>query len=111
MHRLPNSSYILIIDLSRHEVVQVNLKHKPDWLLERNPAGLVPVIEYRGHVIYESTICDEFLEDAFPAVSTTGPHALLPSCPFQRAEARLFMSDFDKVGVGIIHVFYHFRPR
>ena len=71
----------------------MNLKNKPDWLFERNPLGLVPVIEYKGHVIYESAICDEFLEDAFPGGDSD---ALLPKCAFKRAAARLFMTNSDK---------------
>lgn len=74
----------------RHEIVNVNLKNKPDWLFERNPLGLVPVIEYKGHYIYESGVCDEFLEDLSDA------NALLPSCAFKRAAARLFMTLSDK---------------
>jgi glutathione S-transferase len=73
----------------------VNLKNKPDWFLERNPLGQTPVIEYKGHYIYESPICDEFLEDAFPANGSDIPE-LLPSCAFKRAAARLFMTLSDQ---------------
>jgi glutathione S-transferase len=79
-----------------HEVVYVNLRNKPDWLFERNPTGRVPILEYKGHVIYESAVCNEYLEEAFPASPKHGP-ALLPSCPFERASARLLMLSFNKV--------------
>ena len=80
----------------RHETVFVNLKNKPDWLLERNPNGAVPILEHKGKVVYESAVCNEFLEDAFPP-SVTGTHALLPSCPYERAAMRLLILKFDKV--------------
>ena len=41
-----------------YECVNVNLKDKPDWFLDLNPGGTVPVIEQPdGAVIYESAIC------------------------------------------------------
>ena len=41
-----------------YECVNVNLMDKPEWFIEMNPAGAVPVIELRdGKVLYESAIC------------------------------------------------------
>lgn len=68
-----------------HETVNVHLRNKPEWLFERNPLGQVPIIEYQGYAVYESAICNEFLEDAFPVP------ALYPKSAFKRAEARLQM--------------------
>jgi len=59
-------------------------------LIARNPFGLVPIIEYKDHVVYESSICDELLEDLFPQPP------LMPNCPFERAKHRLVMQAFDK---------------
>ena len=36
----------------RHELVNVNLSEKPDRLLERNPNGQTPIIEYNEQVGY-----------------------------------------------------------
>ena len=33
-----------------HEVVNINLKDKPDWFLERNPKGATPTMEIDGQV-------------------------------------------------------------
>ena len=74
----------------------VNLKSKPDWLFERNPFGLVPILEYKGNVVYESAVCGEFLEEAYPG-SSTGTRPLLPLCPKKRDAVRLLMEKFDKV--------------
>ena len=41
-----------------YECVNINLKDKPEWFLEMNPLGKVPVIEMPdGKVLYESAIC------------------------------------------------------
>lgn len=41
-----------------HEKVNVNLQFKPDWFLNRNPLGEVPVLEYNDKVrlIYVCTL-------------------------------------------------------
>ena len=104
-----NVEYITVQRLScnkrsfvcRHETVFVHLKSKPDWLLERNPLGTVPVLEHKGNVVYESAVCDEFLEEAYPGPST-GTHSLLPSSPYERAAVRLLLLKFDKVCMHLI---------
>jgi len=94
--------------ISRHESVLVNLTRKPSWLFERNPLGLVPIIEHKGNVICESTVCNEFLEEAYPGFSTW-THDLLPPCPFKRAAVRLLMLKFDKVWQFACH--YHWYQK
>ncbi|XP_064611437.1 glutathione S-transferase omega-1-like [Liolophura sinensis] len=49
-----------------YETVNINLKQKPDWFLQRNPLGLVPVLEHDEKVVYESLVCNEYLEDIYP---------------------------------------------
>ena len=74
-----------------HDTVNINLKKKPEWFLEKTPFGLVPVIEYDGHIIYESAICDDWLDDVFPE-----PH-LTATSPYKKAEDRIVMAHFDRV--------------
>ena len=40
----------LLYPIFRHEVVNINLKNKPDWFLEKNNKGSVPTIELNGKV-------------------------------------------------------------
>lgn len=75
-----------------YEEVNVNLREKPEWLFDLNPTGLVPILEYKGHVIYESAIINEYLHEAFPG---TESEALLPADPFQRAKIKLFQATID----------------
>ncbi|NXP07903.1 GSTO1 transferase, partial [Thinocorus orbignyianus] len=75
-----------------HEVININLKNKPDWFFEKNPFGLVPVLETaKGQLIYESPITCEYLDDAFPGKK------LQPSDPYERALQKMFFEHFAKV--------------
>ncbi len=79
--------------LHRHEIININLKDKPDWFLEKNPSGTVPVLETSsGQVIYESPITCEYLDEAYPGKK------LLPSDPFERAQQRMLLDLYSKVG-------------
>lgn len=76
----------------RHEVVNINLKNKPDWIFEKNPDGLVPVLETsKGQLIYESPITCEYLDEAFPG------RKLMPSDPYERALQKMLLEHFSKV--------------
>jgi glutathione S-transferase len=58
-------------------------------LLDLNPRGLVPTLQYDNKPLYESTVLVEFLEEAFPDHT---PH-LQPADPYQRARTRIW-TDF-----------------
>jgi glutathione S-transferase len=54
---------------------------KPEFLA-LNPAGMVPVLVHDSHLITESMVINEYLDDAFPAVP------LRPADPVGRARVR-----------------------
>lgn len=69
-----------------YELVEIDItKARPDWFLALNPAGKVPVIVHRGRAVNESSVIDEYLEDAFPV-----PPAF-PDDPYLRAQARILI--------------------
>nr|DBA15091.1 TPA: hypothetical protein GDO54_004348 [Pyxicephalus adspersus] len=73
-----------------HEVVNINLKNKPDWFFEKSPLGLVPSIETSdGKIIYESPIVCEYLDEAFPGTK------LIPSDPYAKAEQKMLLETFS----------------
>ncbi|XP_074015019.1 glutathione S-transferase omega-1-like isoform X2 [Numenius arquata] len=75
-----------------HEVININLKNKPDWFFEKNPFGLVPVLETsKGQLIYESPITCEYLDEAFPGKK------LMPSDPYERAFQKMLLEHFSKI--------------
>lgn len=63
------------------ERVWIDLGRKPDWFLRISPLGRVPLLQVGEHVIFESAVILEYLEE------TTSP-ALHPADPLKRAEHR-----------------------
>ena len=72
-------------------------KH-PD-LLAANPLGMVPTLVDGGRgakgVVTESAVCIEFIDEMASANGGSAP-PLLPSCPFERAHARLAADGVNK---------------
>ncbi|KAF2129845.1 glutathione transferase omega-1 [Dothidotthia symphoricarpi CBS 119687] len=84
-----------------YQYIEVNPYHKPQSLLDLNPRGLVPTLQYDNKPLYESTVLCEFIEDAFPDHT---PH-LLPKDPYDRARTRIWT---DYVGSRIIPAYHRF---
>jgi glutathione S-transferase len=57
--------------------------------LELNPGGYVPTLVHNGHVLTESRIISEYLEDAFPSPR------LMPATALERHRARLWSKQID----------------
>ncbi|KAI4550825.1 hypothetical protein MJT46_018332 [Ovis ammon polii x Ovis aries] len=76
----------------RHEVININLKNKPEWFFKKNPSGLVPVLETsQGQLICESAITCEYLDEAYPEKK------LLPGDPYEKACQKMVFESFSKV--------------
>ncbi|XP_009978887.1 PREDICTED: glutathione S-transferase omega-1-like, partial [Tauraco erythrolophus] len=87
-----------------HEVININLKNKPDWFVGKNPFGLVPVLETsKGQLIYESPITCEYLDEAFPGKK------LMPSDPYERAFQKMLLEHFSKVPPLVFKYFVAFK--
>lgn len=86
-----------------HEIVNVHVRNKPEWLFNLNPNGTVPIIEYKGQVIYDSAVTCQLLEEVFPG---TESEALLPADPFKRAEIKLFLALSDTKTRNVVGVIY-----
>ncbi|XP_062988685.1 glutathione S-transferase omega-1 [Elgaria multicarinata webbii] len=75
-----------------HEIVNINLKNKPEWFLEKSPFGLVPVLETsKGQLIYESPITCEYLDEAYPG------NRLYPTDPYEKAYQKMLLEQFSKL--------------
>ena len=59
--------------------------------LAKNPAGVVPTLEDQGNVLIESTLINEYLEDAYPRP------ALAPAAPAARHLMRLWCKRVDEL--------------
>lgn len=67
----------------RHDLVEIDLtKPRPDWFLALSPSGKVPVVEHDGHVLNESSLINEYLDEVYPTLPA------LPRSPFERFVAR-----------------------
>jgi glutathione S-transferase len=71
-----------ILDLRRGD------QHRPEYL-KLNPNGVVPTLVHDGRTVIESTLIIEYLDEAFPEPP------LMPSDPYSRAVARLWMKKID----------------
>ena len=90
---------------------EVNLfraeQYDPDYL-KLNPAGVVPTLVDNEAVLIESSLICEYLNEAYP----TPP--LMPDCPVERAEARLWPKLVDEgvhAGIGALSFAAFFRDR
>ncbi|XP_021047514.1 glutathione S-transferase omega-1 [Mus pahari] len=76
----------------RHEVININLKNKPEWFFKKNPSGLVPVLENsQGHLVTESIITCEYLDEVYPE------KRLFPDDPYEKARQKMTLELFSKV--------------
>jgi glutathione S-transferase len=64
-------------------------QHDPEYV-KLNPSHVVPTLLDGDRVLLESTLINEYLEDAFP------DHPLLPSDPADRHAARLWVKRIDE---------------
>lgn len=60
------------------------------WYLAINPKGVVPALDHDGHVITESSLICEYLDDVFPTPR------LVPADPYLRAKMRLWSKRVDE---------------
>ncbi len=75
------------LDFERREV---DLRNKPQWFLDVSPYAKVPVLRDDDTRVFESSIINEYLEDAYHEPR------LLPENPADKADARIWI-DFDNV--------------
>ncbi|KAM8924431.1 glutathione S-transferase omega-1-like isoform 2-T2 [Pelodytes ibericus] len=90
---------VLIAKGIKYEVININLKSKPEWFLKKCPLGLVPALETsNGDIIYESPIVCDYLDEAFPGKKLT------PSDPLEKAKQKMILEHFS----GVVSMFYRF---
>ncbi|XP_003787239.1 glutathione S-transferase omega-2 isoform X2 [Otolemur garnettii] len=76
----------------RHEIININLRNKPEWYYTKHPFGRIPVLENsRCQLIYESIVACEYLDDAYPG------RKLFPNDPYERARQKMLLELFCKI--------------
>jgi glutathione S-transferase len=81
-----------------YEPAWVDLADKPDWFLRLSPLGKVPLLKASDHVIFESAVIVEYLEE-------TGPNPLHPADPLRRAEHRGWIEMASAILDGIARLY------
>jgi glutathione S-transferase len=66
-------------------LTEIDLFNRPDWFLAISPYGKVPVLRHDELTLHESSIINQYLDEAFPEPP------LMPESPALRAQARLWM--------------------
>ncbi len=78
------------LDFESHRLNSREWEHHDPAFLRLSPDGMVPVLVHDGRVVRESTVINEYLEDAFD-----GP-ALRPDDAWLRAEMRVLTKFVDE---------------
>ncbi len=77
------------VDYKSHEIDLINgAQHDPEYV-KLNPNHVVPTLVHDGAVLIESTLINEYLDDAFPQP------ALRPADPAERHAMRLFVKKIE----------------
>ena len=71
------------------ETVEIDLRDRPAWLYDLNPAGKVPVLDEDGWILPESAVIGEYLNERYPEPP------LWPDDPGERAAGRLLVFRFE----------------
>nr|CAD7256036.1 unnamed protein product [Timema shepardi] len=74
-----------------HDIVNIDLKNKPDWYFKIHPKGLVPALDLEGQILVESLDIAEFLNERFP------DPPLYPADPEKKAKDKELIEKFGKV--------------
>ncbi|XP_064488594.1 glutathione S-transferase omega-1-like isoform X2 [Ornithodoros turicata] len=88
-----------------HEIVNIDLKNKPDWFLNVHPAGKVPLLQQDDKVINESLIVAEYLDEAY------GSSRLLPTDPYLKARDKMFLEVGCPAAISVLKIYYNKEDR
>ncbi|GAU92720.1 hypothetical protein RvY_04767 [Ramazzottius varieornatus] len=81
-----------------YEVINIDLKSKPEWFLERNPLGKVPAIEEPGKKpLFESLVVAEYIDEQFK-----GNREVLPSDPYEKARQKVIAQNITTPFYGVL---------
>ncbi|XP_050408257.1 glutathione S-transferase omega-1 isoform X1 [Patella vulgata] len=77
----------------KYDRVNIDLNNKPNWFFDVNPNGEVPVIIHNGSHIYQSLVCAEYVEEAFPTPK------LYNTDPVDRAWEKIYYGHWNSKGI------------
>ncbi|XP_064634495.1 glutathione S-transferase omega-1-like [Lineus longissimus] len=74
-----------------NECINIHLRDKPTWFLEKYDYGTVPLIEINDKIIPESLVTCEYLDDVYPEPK------LMPSDPYIKAKHNVLIQRYSKL--------------
>lgn len=94
MRFCPHSHRVILLLLAKgvpFDVVNIDLSDKPEWFYPKKTMyGKVPVIQYQNHLISESQVIVEYIEEKF----SKSHRRLQPKTPEMRARDRVILEKF-----------------
>ena len=78
------------VDFKSHLMALINFEQHEPWFVKINPRGQVPVLVHGDHVLDESTLINEYVDDTFPGLP------LKPSDAYGRHQMRLWTKFVDE---------------
>ncbi len=78
-------------------ITEIDLFNRPAWFSAISPYGKVPLLRHAGATVHESSIINQYLDEAFPEP------ALMPESPALRAQARIWMDYCETRFLPAIH--------
>jgi glutathione S-transferase len=79
------------LDWQTHRIILGTFENRSPGYLKINPGGVVPTLVHDGHIILESSVINEHLDEVFPSLS------LKPDSPLDRARMRAWTKYQDDV--------------
>ena len=59
-------SIVLKCKVIGHELIYIDLANPPEWFVQLSPLRKVPILLVGDHVIFESAVINEYLDEAYP---------------------------------------------
>lgn len=84
-----------------HEVINIHLQNKPEWYFAKNPEGKVPAIEFDNHILYESLIIADYLDQVYPQ------EKLWPNDPLEVAKGKIIIERVGKLAALNAKIYIH----
>ena len=78
------------------DVTYIDLANKPDWFLKISPFGKVPVLKTGRHVLFESAVINEYLDEINPPL-------MHPIEPLDKAHNRAWIEFSSQLNMDLFH--------
>jgi len=82
-----------------HEIVNIHLKKKPEWFLEKSPEGKVPLLEQDSKLLWESLVISDYLDEAYPG------QKLWSEDPYIKGRQKIALEVASKISNHVVSIY------